>query len=306
MNVIKNNMIHTINAGTTNNYPIYLAPTTFSTTQFDIDANNMFAASYVGFAGAARTTIALWRQFVTTDQNSVSANPNFVNPANNLKLTNSTGFICSSVGLNTDIEGSPRGFQSTMGCYEMVVPIYLNAGLKDLIGLRQGHIFQQYDYVKVVLANTGYSTPITSVNLSWSVNGMIQGPPYNIPYTLSLNPGQDTMLIVGTITYPAGQVEVKVWINDVNGLGIDGYQLDDTISQRIPVCPGAYAGTYTVGPSSNNDFKTLEEAYAAFDMCGIAGDITLAFETGTYNRNLNFTNNSVRFGTNHLTITSVA
>ncbi len=300
-NVIKNNNLYVTGSTSYPGYPIYLY-TAFTTTLYDIDANNMYTAgapNYVGYAGTARTSISDWQSIVTTDNNSTSVLASFINPANNLKLSIPSGLLCQGISdVNTDINNMPRGSTATMGCYELKSTEPFNASLIEMSDLRQGGILGETDQISVLVMNSGTTQSINSINLGWSVDGVVQG---SSNYTVSLAPEQSTPLTVA-ITYLAGDVEVKVWINNINGIS-DDYQGDDTISKTTQIC-GQYSGIMNIGP--NSTYKTIQDAYDAIDACGITGDITFAFETGTYTTNLDFTNNSTRFGDYKLTITSAS
>ena len=297
--VVKNNNIYT--AGTSS-YPIYLG-TAFNATMYDIDYNNMYAPTNVGYSGGARTTITDWQNIVTTDQNSVRVQPNFVNSSVNLKMTSSAGLLCAGVGVANDIDNATRGVLATMGCYEMLMPAPLNATLTEISGLKGGNVQGQTDQVKVTVLNSGLTTHLDSVNIELSINGVSvkQGGTY---YPVSLATGQSATITLGPINYIPGNANVKVWINRVNNNLIDGYQNDDTLSQTVTICVGSYSGVITIGASPSNDFQTVQQVYDALALCTVSGDITFAFESGTYTESINLSNNSTLFGTYHLTITS--
>jgi hypothetical protein len=61
--------------------------------QYDVDYNNLYAPTYVGYAGGNKTTIADWQQTVTSDKHSVSVLPLFVNTAVNLELSAINGLL---------------------------------------------------------------------------------------------------------------------------------------------------------------------------------------------------------------------
>jgi hypothetical protein len=208
MTVIKNNNIHTLGGTTTTStFPIYLG-TAFSTAIYDIDYNNMHAPSYVGYAGGNRADITAWRSVVTTDKNSVKQLPTYVSLPNNLKLTSGVGLSCVGTSIvPNDIENLPRAGSATMGCYEMQLPVFsLNTSLANISGLRTGNIGGQTDALQVEISNTGL-TPITAVDLEWTVNGQPGG---TFSYAGTLNPWQTTTVNLGTIIYPFADAEVKI------------------------------------------------------------------------------------------------
>ena len=299
--VIKNNVI---SMDGNLNIPIYLG-TAFDTAIYDIDYNCFYAPTNVGYAGGPKTSIPLWQATVTTDRNSINTRPVFLdptlglNPLGNLKIGgNFTPYLCPADPLvPNDINGTPRSANTTMGCYNSIPPGNLNAALSEIIGLRHTHVAGQTDSLSVEIVNTS-RTPITSVNITWSVNGMQYGP---TPHNVSLSAmGQSVIIGLGRVLYVPGDMEVKVWINAVNGI-LDDYRPDDTISSSVFICQsGGLSGVLSIGP--NSTFQTLEDAYALIDICGLGGDIVFAFEPGVYNRNLDF--KFTQFGIYTATLTS--
>ena len=201
-----------------------------------LDYNNYYTGGSVlgSFRGTAAGDITAWKAVATMDINSVSLLPSFIAPASNLKLSNSIGLLSPRLpGITNDIEGKSRGTTVTMGCYEMMIPVPLNATLNDITTVNPSAVIGQTDTVKVLLSNSGLSTAINSISLAWSLNN---GSPIMLPsYPLSLTPGQSTVLTLGTINYAVANENIKVWITDVNGSGLDAYQGDDTISKTINV-----------------------------------------------------------------------
>ena len=306
--VVKNNLIYMEGAAA---YPIYLQYTPFSTNYYDVDYNNMYAPVYVGWSTTPHTTLSSWQSVVTTDQHSTAVIPVItdqslnLNPSGNLKLVGGSfaSFICPSLAAVTDdIEGKVRGRNTTMGCYNSIPPGDFNLSLIEFTGLREGEIIGQTDQVSIYVINTAV-TPITSVNIGWTIDGLPQTP---VTHQVSLSMGQSTTLVLGPITYAAGNKIIKAWINSVNNV-LDDYRPDDTLSAVNTVCSGGFSGVMNIG--SNSTYRTLEEALTAIDVCGVAGDVTFAFETGVYNRNFDFTGgiiSTARFGNYNLTITSAS
>ncbi|MDR0604352.1 MAG: T9SS type A sorting domain-containing protein [Bacteroidales bacterium] len=283
----------------TNAYPIYINGTS-NLSKYDIDYNNMYAPVYVGYAGNNMHSIAEWQQTVTTDLHSTSILPNIADPTNSLEPLHSFGLLCDAL-VSEDIRGKTRAAKATIGCYEVSPPTG-NGALITIIGLREGAVLGQTDPIKVEIANTGL-TQITAANLGWSVNGVIQNSSLNFPVSL-LN-GQSDTVSLGTLTYSAGKITVKVWVNNFNGGSLsDAIVEDDTLTASVVICNNNYSGQLTIG--ATGDFSTIEEAYAALALCGVNGDITLAFESGRHTGSLNLTNSSTLYGTYSLTLTSVS
>jgi hypothetical protein len=267
--------------------------------QYDIDCNNMYAPENVGYVEGSLTTIAAWQRLITTDKHSVRILPDFTDPTINLEPLQNGNITCNAIpDVSQDIKGTLRSGFTVLGCYE-VPPSVWNAALEQITAIKEGFIAGQTDSVKVVVRNTG-ANPLTSINLGWSINGITQNP---VNYSLSLALWQDDTLTLGQISYTAGIQTVKVWINSINnGLSTDEYAGDDTLIRILPICATPYSGTLTIG--NGGDFPDIDVAYNAFSVCGVNGDVTLAFLPGTYKGTLYLSNNAAIFGNYNLIITS--
>jgi hypothetical protein len=292
---IKNNNIIMESAGS---FPIYLNSIN-NLNCYDIDYNNIYAPQYIGYANGNIASMQLWRQIFTTDKHSVRILTKFADPTVSLEPLQDSGLFCPALPLVTqDIRGILRTGAAIKGCYE-ITPANIDGMLEQIVGLREGFLVGQTDSVKVIIYNTG-ATPLTSVNLGWSVNGSSQTVTNHL---VSLARGQFDTITVGQIVYSAGMNVVKVWINSGNsGLLMDGYAGDDTLSASVYICTGSYSGTLTIG--NGGDFPDIETAYKALSVCGASGDITLAFLSGTHNGELELKNSAVLLGNHSLTLTS--
>jgi hypothetical protein len=284
-------------------YPIFLNSIA-NLALYDMDYNNMYAPVFAGYCEENISTIADWQRFITTDHNSVSILPDFIDPSNKLTLTDYRGLFCSRIAqVTTDINGETRSALTTMGCYESL-PSSVNAMLAEITGIREGHVLSQTDTVKVVVYNTG-TMPLASLNLEWSVNGVSQnagGTTYTVPLN---NRGSFTTIALGTLAYPVGEIDIKIWINSLNGGGlIDEVRNDDTVSKSLFICNAPFSGLVTIGANANSDFQTFQQFYTVLSLCGANGDITVAFEPGIYNESLNIRDNAVRMSNYRLTLTS--
>jgi hypothetical protein len=292
---IKNNNIVMNGASA---FPVYLSSAP-NLNQYNIDCNNMYAPENVGYVENNLTTIAAWQRLITTDKHSVRILPDFTDPTISLEPLQNGNITCNAIpDISQDINGMPRTEPTVLGCYE-VSPSGWNAALEQFTAIKEGFVAGQTDNVKVVVRNTGANS-LTSVNLSWSINGITQN---TASYPLSLALWQDDTLTIGQINYTVGLQTVKVWINSINnGLSTDYYAGDDTLIRLLSVCGTPYNGTLTIG--NGGDFSDIDVAYNAFSVCGVNGDVTLAFLPGTYNGVLDLSNNAAIFGNYNLTITS--
>ncbi len=295
----ENNLVYVETGGA--GYPFYSASTTYVTPAYgSTNYNNYYSTGpHVGYIATPITTMAALQTASGQDANSVNVSPDFIDVNNDLNLMHDVGLMCPRIALvPEDISGVSRIATTSMGCYA-ITPLNGNGMLKEITGLTDGINAGQTENVGVVVYNTGTS-PLTNINLGWSVNGVPRG---NANYTVNLQRGDSTTITVGNITYPSSNVAIKVWINNLNnGSLADLRREDDTVSTYINVCMGAYSGRLTVGPGGM--FSDMEALITGLDLCGISGDITAALMPGTYEMNVNLSNNSTLFGNHKLTITS--
>jgi hypothetical protein len=294
LNVKNNNIVMEADAA----FPVRLAAVT-NVSQWIFDYNNMFAPVNVGYATSAHTDIGSWQSVVTSDKNSKSIKPEFIDTTS-LELKNSSGLLCNIIPpITHDIYNTPRIGITTMGCYDK--PYNGNATLQEIVELTNDGAPVQAEDIKVIVYNTG-AEHMTSVNLEWSVDGVSRG---SNDYPVSLQKGDSTMITIGTLSNLNTNAMVKAWINMINDGSLpDEFTGDDTVSRFIVVCNGGgYGGLVKIGKSVGA-FPTVEIAYQAMLTCGVSNDITVQFEQGTYTGTINLSRSSTLFGNHHLTITS--
>ncbi len=273
--------------------------------QLDIDYNNMYAPTNVGYVGGVCKDIQAWQDIIATDRNSKKVKPVFITSptftasGSSLRLANDAGLTCPRITpVTKDILDTSRYPVTSMGCYSLR-PINGNGMLTAITGITDGVYAGQTQDVKVVLHNMG-ATPLTSVNLGWSINDVLQG---NADYPVSLQMCDSAIITIASITYPSNDVKIKVWINNLNNNTlVDEKQEDDTVSLSVRVCPGVYGGTLTVGQGGM--FPDMQAVYRALELCGLSADITLALMPGIYTNNIDLSDNSTLFGNYKLTLTS--
>lgn len=133
--------------------------------------------------------------------------------------------------------------------------------------------------VSVQVLNSGINT-LTGISLNYQLN---QGPIISQSFTTNLASGASTTLSFTTpIVVPSTQnFQLRTWISGINGGGIDGNALNDTIGNTF--CTGLPAGTVTVGGSGT--FPNLQAALSQLSCGGIGGPVTLdiiANQTGNF------------------------
>jgi hypothetical protein len=301
-NATYKNNIFIANGGTTP-YAVSLsvAPSATFAQYNHFDYNNYYSSGNLGYAGNALPDLAAWKSIVTTDTNSVSKMPNFIDIATNLELSEYDSLQCDLIpSVNTDIQGYQRGTPTTMGCFQEVL-LSGNGALAGIFGLRKGTVVAgETDSIKVVFTNLG-STTLNSVELGWSVNGTIQTHREYF-FTKPLPKWQSDTVTLDRITYISGNMDFKIWINSLeNGTLLDGYSFNDTVGVSVSVCSNAITGIIPVG--ATNNYKTITAALQAIRNCGV-GDITLLLDNGIYQENCDFSNVNRYMTGNTLTITS--
>ena len=300
---VRNNIFEVRNAGSYS-YPIYLGSTAYLS-QWDIDYNNYYNATNIGFAVSGRTTLANWKTAVSGDAHSISQQPAYVNANNNLELSDYSGLLCPvTSGVNTDIKGNSRIVNTSMGCYAMV-PLSANAQLSALLNWNPR--FGGDDTLKVVLGNGG-TTTLNQVNYYYSFNN---DPPTSASWTGNLAFGNADTLTLEYVNYLLGNNTFKVWIGSSlnNGMVADLYRPDDTISVSrtvsncIPPLDGSVVLIVDGNNSTGTHFTTIQAAINHLS-CGISGPVTIAIKDGTYQENITINSISGSNATNTVTITS--
>jgi hypothetical protein len=82
------------------------------------------------------------------------------------------------------------------------------------------------------------------------------------------------------ITIPATRsLEIKAWVTNPNGTGIDLNSNNDTLRQTL--CTAIPAGSYTVGGTAA-DFPTLSQALGAINCGNLTGPVIFNINPGTY------------------------
>jgi hypothetical protein len=281
-------------------YPVYLDSAT-NLQNYDIDYNNMYAPTYVGYAGTPVAAIQRWQQIITSDKHSVSIRPVFINNTIDMQLSNYAGLECYSlIETPTDIQETARTGITAMGCYQGFNLYNTNAMLTDIQGVQSGFILGTTDTIKAVLGNMG-NTPLINATLNWSFNGVTQSTS-DINWSGNLATGKMDTIVLGVITYiPAGHCTIEAWISGIGGLQ-DQYLNDDTTKVSGYICSSTWNGTISIG--TTGAFKSIKEALPHLYLCGLNGDVTLALEPGTYNESIDLTNISQLMGNYKLTITS--
>jgi len=130
--------------------------------------------------------------------------------------------------------------------------------------------------VKVNLKNFGY-TPISSVQINWKVNNVLQIP-FNWSNLLTFNQTAYNV-VIGNLNFSAGSIyNVKIWTSSPNGNN-DPNPLNDTTSIIFYT---SLCGTYTLG-GVNPDYPDFQSAANALNYSGITCPVVFKVRNGTYN-----------------------
>ena len=102
------------------NYPMYINNTYYATGYGKRSWNNHYSmtGSNIGYAGAAKTTVAAFQTTTGQDSNLLNILPRFVKLRNSLELDDYDPFLCPATSLVTsDLNGNPRAAITAVGCY---------------------------------------------------------------------------------------------------------------------------------------------------------------------------------------------
>ncbi len=232
---IKNNNIHMLAPDA---YPVFLSYG-FNAVAMDIDANNMYAPNYIGFAGFTPvpiTSLADWQRIVTSDTRSVKFLPSYADVSSGLGLNDYDSAFCPQFpGCTNDLLQSPRRSTTAMGAYTLPL---LNVDLKNsaITDVPATAVQSQAIIVKMNVVCLG-DTLIRDATLGWSLNGITQTPPPTHTFAPALNAFKTAEITLGSFTVQDSVTNIAVWIDQVNGKKDDN-QLNDTarrVINRIPL-----------------------------------------------------------------------
>ena len=283
--------------GTGTAYPIYSSSST-NVAGFDVDYNCWWSPKYVGYIGAAKSTLSAFQSTVTTAVHDMYQRPDFIDTTVSLKLITTNGYDCPKLtGVDFDLIGNTRGSTTTIGAYTKVVT-RVNATLISIVDFPEKTETADTLHPSVILANSGMDT-LTEVTLRVLVNDVSQGN--DIVWKGSLATDELDTVSLGTLFLKSGMNKLTVFIVKV-GQQKDGYPNDDTTSAESFTCAQKYAGTFTVG--ANGHFKSIQDAIDNLMNCGIGGPVTLSLLPGTYRENITLGDILGMSATNTLTFTS--
>ncbi|MBK0401882.1 T9SS type A sorting domain-containing protein [Adhaeribacter sp. BT258] len=299
---INNNV--SLTSPATSKHAVYLGSSGISLVS---DRNNLYVGSSgnIGYYGTDKATLADWKAVNGSayDQNSVSADPHYINlSTGNLRPTNAalnnTGQILTAV--TDDITGAPRSTTAPdLGVYEFT-PAANDAGIIAYVSAATPIVPNISTPVVVTLKNFG-TAPLTAVAINWSVNNAAQTV-YN--WTGNLASYQTVNVTLGNYTFPGGNHSLNICASNPNGVA-DPNTDNDCQTVSIIACTN-FAGTYTINknaPASATNFVSFASVINSLKSCGVSAPVTfnVVAGSGPYNENISIDNISGASATNTIT-----
>ncbi|MDO7876848.1 right-handed parallel beta-helix repeat-containing protein [Hymenobacter sp. ASUV-10] len=287
---LRNNILYNTQPSSSGSFAYYNYATATYTGQSS-NYNDLYVApgGYIGYSGTSTaattgaTTLAAW-QNQGFDQNSVSANPIFVNAAaNNLTPTaaavNAAGTTTTLATVPRDANGTTRTSPPDLGALEFT-PATNDVGLVRIdsptapVGVGSAP-------VSITLLNNGIS-PLTTVQVQYVLNN---GTPVTQVLTLSpalASGASRTVSFTTPATLVSGINTLSISVSAPNGAA-DPTPSNNTLSATFYT---ALAGVYTIDktlPTSGRNFASFTDAAAALNSSGIAASVRFNVLNGPYN-----------------------
>jgi gliding motility-associated-like protein len=240
----------------------------------DMDFNNYYSTDFfIGYHnGITYSDMGEWQAAINGEASAQNVNPYFSspdNPAANHILLNNTGKTIE--GITVDINGTPRGTPPDIGAMEYN-PCSPDAGV-DRITSPQNPIEPGLQDVKVLLQNQGTS-PLTSVQIHWVVNGETQSP-FNWSGNIPMYGNEE--VTIGDFVFQDESHSLTSWTELPNGLQ-ECNNANDT--SRTFLSP-SLCGDYTVG-GEDPDFLTIGDAIIALNTSGVSCAVRFLIRPGEY------------------------
>jgi hypothetical protein len=271
---VKNNSLY----GNTGNSIKATAATIFNT----CDYNDLFTNGIsVAMLGSTGYTLSGWTFVTMLDSNSISLNPSYVSTTD-LHATSASPLLNAGTSVSsvtTDIDLDPRNpSYPDIGCDE-----FSNSNNDAGVFDHSSFTLNCAASVPVVafVRNYGLNT-LSSVDINWSVNGVLQAP-VSWSSSIAQNSTQ-AITLSSSFTFPNHYCNVKIWTLNPNGMP-DTLNYNDTLSTTTNFA--MMSGTYTIG-GANPDYPSFTSAVNALIAKGICTPVTFNVRNGTYNEQIIF------------------
>jgi len=285
---LRNNILYNTQPSTSGSFAYYNYATATYTGQTS-NYNDLYVApgGYIGYSGTSTTaaagsatTLAAW-QNQGFDQNSVSANPIFVNAAaNNLTPTaaavNAAGTALAAVP--RDANGTTRTSPPDLGALEFT-PAANDVSLVR-IDSPTAPVGAGSTPVSITLLNNGIS-PLTTVQVQYVLNS---GTPVTQALTLSpalASGASRTVSFTTPATLVSGINTLSISVSAPNG-ATDPTPANNTLSATFYT---ALAGVYTIDKTlatGGRNFASFTDAATALNTSGIAASVRFNVLNGPY------------------------
>ncbi|MBO4281583.1 MAG: right-handed parallel beta-helix repeat-containing protein [Bacteroidales bacterium] len=298
------NIVNNLLAGDyANVYPLYL-PNTTSLSYGKCDYNNYSSTGSLAYIGGNKNSLADIRNANPTQNLHSTATPPVWKDLvmSGLQVTNSRKYPClTDYNVLRDILGTVRYTNTAMGCYGME-PDSNDASLTAFVGLN-AITSSAAAPLSVVITNVGYK-PITSARIGLDIDGVNRKNVTYAPAQALASLQSDTVLL-DQLSLSNGPHTFEAYVTMQN----DSNQINDTLRTIHNVCTRSIAGTYRIGKSSKADYRIdqLDSLFSDMSHCGVSGDVTLAFESGSYTiGRIDLSKAATSMNGHQLTLTSLA
>jgi parallel beta-helix repeat protein len=259
---VKNNIVSITGGTTGTKYGFYYSTATSVNdpqgNQIHMNSSQTGTQNYGYLTTAYATQVAFQTAYPTYELGSLTSNPSFVSANNGILTPTNIDYLNSGVNLlgsvPTDINNYPRNATTpTSGAFEIGPGSFNNAGVLDITAPNNNFCSGLHN-VTVDIKNHGYNT-INSINVHWSINGVIQTP---VVITTNIAANTTTAVTLGQANFPLNTaVLIKAWTSLPNGV-IDNAPIDDSSSLSLQA-------TYSVMVDLGNDTAVCEGTSLFFD-----------------------------------------
>ena len=138
-----------------------------------------------------------------------------------------------------------------------------------------------YD-IKAKVKNYGNDT-VFNFTIKYTINGVLQ-PEFHWNGTILTDEIKE-IVFANNVSFQAGNVNIKAWITNPNGIADQNPQ-NDTTTVSFNCCSSGYSGIYTINsslPTSGTNFHSINDAIFNLSECGLTGPVTLELVDSIYN-----------------------